>query len=88
MKRFFQLLFAPCEGITGLVSQSLDRDLTRAERFAVRTHMLYCSACRRFRKQIQQIRESLTLSDETITETGELKLSKNTRDRFVNSLKQ
>jgi hypothetical protein len=36
-----------------LASESLDRDLGRMERFAMRSHLLYCAACRRFERQIK-----------------------------------
>lgn len=88
MKRFIRLLFMPCEGVTGLVSEALDRDLTRAERIAVRIHMVYCSACRRFRKQVRQIRESLSRAEDALAQAGQLKLSQQARAKIIESLKQ
>jgi hypothetical protein len=48
-----------CEEVASLVSQSIDRELSRGERLAVQLHLLYCSACRRYRRQILLIREAL-----------------------------
>jgi hypothetical protein len=36
-----------------LASESLERDLDRFEWLALQTHLLYCIACRRFRRQIE-----------------------------------
>jgi hypothetical protein len=39
-----------------LASRSLDGDLGRLEQFALRLHVLYCAACRRYRNQLERIR--------------------------------
>lgn len=57
--RTLQLLQRPCRDMSGLISASLDRELTRPERVAVRVHTLYCGACRRFRRQVELIRALL-----------------------------
>jgi predicted anti-sigma-YlaC factor YlaD len=56
LKTIWRLLNLPCRGMTHLASESLDRDLDRLERIVLRTHLLYCSACRRFLKQIALVR--------------------------------
>ena len=88
MKRFFHLLFMPCDRITGLVSESLDRDLSRSERFAAQTHLLYCVACRRFRRQIRQISAALAKTEGAIATLPEDGLSSAARARIVNALNQ
>jgi hypothetical protein len=50
------LLNLPCEGMARLGSESLDRDLGRTERIALRLHLLYCKACRRYRRQVERLR--------------------------------
>jgi hypothetical protein len=45
--------------MTHLASESLDRDLDRLERLALRLHLLYCAGCRRYARQIQLIRSAL-----------------------------
>jgi hypothetical protein len=42
-----------------LASESLDRDLRRLERFALRAHLLYCTPCRRYLRQINLLRRAL-----------------------------
>ncbi len=52
------ILLLKCEQSTRLVSQSLDQDLSVAERWAVRLHYGGCWSCRRFRKQIELLRQA------------------------------
>ena len=54
-----RILTVHCDEITRLVSMSLDTDLSRPERIAVRIHLLYCTSCRRFRKHMSVLREIL-----------------------------
>lgn len=54
-----RILTLKCEESTRLVSESLDRDLSPGERWAVRLHALCCWSCRRFRKQIEVIRQAM-----------------------------
>ena len=52
----WRLLNLPCREMTHLASESLDRDLDRLERVILGAHLLYCSGCRRFLKQIALVR--------------------------------
>jgi predicted anti-sigma-YlaC factor YlaD len=58
-KELWHLLNLPCDGMTRLASESLDRDLSRLERVALRSHLLYCSACRRYVRQVTLLREAM-----------------------------
>ena len=53
------LLTLKCEQSTRIVSASLDRDLSAVERWAIRLHCISCWSCRRFGKQIRQLKEAL-----------------------------
>ncbi len=57
---FLRLLFAPCDEIAHLTSQSLDRSLPWHERIAMKVHLAYCKACRRYRRHALVLREILT----------------------------
>jgi predicted anti-sigma-YlaC factor YlaD len=57
--RIWRLFNLPCEGMTRLASQSLDRELERSERVALRSHSLYCTACRRYESQIKRLRAAM-----------------------------
>jgi hypothetical protein len=58
LKTIWRLLNLPCREMTHLASQSLDRDLDRLERLALRSHVLYCSGCRRFLVQVRLVRSA------------------------------
>jgi hypothetical protein len=53
------LLNLSCEGVSRLASESLDRDLGRLERLALKSHVLYCVACRRYVRQLRAVRRAL-----------------------------
>lgn len=87
---WLRLLTASCEEITRLASQELDRPLTRGERFALRLHLLYCSACRRFRQQIRGLREAMhRMGQEVSPASGEqATLPASSRAAIQNRLEQ
>jgi hypothetical protein len=57
--RFLALIFRPCRDTAGLISESMDRPLTRPELAAIRFHTLYCNACRRYGAQIRILRQAI-----------------------------
>ena len=59
LRSVWHLLNLPCREMTRLASESLDRDLGRLERVALRSHLLYCAACRRYARQVVTIRDAL-----------------------------
>lgn len=62
MKRvleFFRLLNQPCRDMTGLLSNAMDRQLPFHHRLAYRIHLLYCTACRRYLKQLLGLRAAI-----------------------------
>ena len=56
VKALWCLLNLPCEGMSRLASESLDRDLGCLEWVALRSHLLYCASCCRFQRQIKLLR--------------------------------
>ncbi len=88
MKRFFQFLFMPCEGYTELISASMDTDLTRLDRCAVRIHATFCKGCRQYRKQIMQLRIMLRSVDEKMPCIESMQLDDQARSRLLNALNQ
>jgi predicted anti-sigma-YlaC factor YlaD len=85
------MLNMPCDQITELISQAQDVRLSRTRRFVVMVHLVYCKACRRFRKQLAILRDATSrLSDPLSVETlpADLPgLSDEARDRIKRSLK-
>lgn len=57
--RTWRMLNLPCREMTRLASESLDHELGALEWCALRSHMLYCKACRRFLRQILFLRRAL-----------------------------
>lgn len=53
------LLGLSCREASRLISESLDRELTRRERWALRFHSMLCTACRRFAQQTRWIRDAI-----------------------------
>lgn len=48
-----------CREATELVSQGLDRELSRWERFKLKLHLLICDACSNFLRQTAFMRRAL-----------------------------
>jgi hypothetical protein len=48
-----------CREVTALTLQSMDRELDWQERLAVRLHMMICSACPKFARQAQFMRQAM-----------------------------
>jgi hypothetical protein len=48
-----------CREVHRLVSEGMDRDLSRVERTRMRLHLLVCTACMRFSGQMKLLRRAL-----------------------------
>ena len=88
LKRVWHFLNMPCEEVTRLVSAGYDRDLTRMERWAVRSHLVYCRACHRFKKQWDLIRSTLAEAGRSEDPPAGVSLSTAARDRIRNAMEQ
>jgi hypothetical protein len=60
------LLNLTCREASRLISESLDRQLTRRERCALGIHKLLCGACRQFVRQMTLIRLTLASGAERL----------------------
>lgn len=74
-----------CKQTSLLVSQSLDRPLSRRERWAVRWHLVCCVYCRRFVQQLKLIRTQLMAWEKQAVNSEE-KLSSLARARITRQL--
>jgi hypothetical protein len=78
-----------CKKVTILVSESMDHDLPFRQRLSMRLHLLMCSLCSRFRRQILFLREAAR-SFADASEKGELlanvQLSPEARARIKHAL--
>jgi predicted anti-sigma-YlaC factor YlaD len=57
--RIWRVLNLPCSEMTRLASESLDHELDTLEWCALRSHLVYCKACRRFLHQILFLRRAI-----------------------------
>jgi predicted anti-sigma-YlaC factor YlaD len=80
----------PCREVSELVSRSLDHELPRAERLAITLHLLYCKACRRFRRQVLTLKIAMArlASDPSSAELAEIpQLAPQARERIKRALR-
>jgi Putative zinc-finger len=75
-----------CKQASQLLSQSLDRSLTRGERFRLRFHLLLCRFCKRFGQQIVGLRTAIRQQVKLIEQNEEIKLSKETVKRIIQAI--
>lgn len=45
-----------CQEVTRLVSESQERSLTLREKMSLRTHLMMCSGCRNYEKNMMSLR--------------------------------
>ena len=77
----------PCSEVARLASESLDRDLPLSSRIALRSHLVYCSACRLYLKQARRMREAMRSLAERDS-AGVPGLSDEARERIERALNQ
>ena len=66
------ILTLKCEQSTQIVSDSLDRDLSAVERWAVRLHYISCWSCRRFGAQVKKMQALLRTHPDRTTDDQRL----------------
>jgi predicted anti-sigma-YlaC factor YlaD len=64
-----KLLNLNCRQASRLVSEGMDRDLCFMERLGLRLHLMICSACRAWRRQVLLIRRLLRSGTDDATLT-------------------
>jgi hypothetical protein len=83
MRQIWFVLTIRCDAASLLLSDELDRPLTRCEKLAIRLHEISCRNCHRFRKQLALI-QAAALEAETEPAT----LSEASRTRIRENLKK
>lgn len=84
LKAIRLILTLHCEESTRLQSDALERQLSFAERWAVRLHFLSCKACRVFRRQLEFIQKAARANAERAAQS---KLSDELRSQIADKLK-
>ena len=82
-KSIWFVLTLTCDESSHLLSDAMDRDLSRVERTALRLHNLSCRSCRRFIAQLTFLRRS---ASKAVIEDGRGTLSSEAKERLRESL--
>lgn len=65
------VLSLSCDESSRLVSDGLERPLSRTERLALRLHLMVCHRCRKFRRNLKLLRTLLRgRTEQCLTDTG------------------
>jgi len=86
MKTGFRALMPTCREVTRLQSNALDRDVPFFWRVGMRLHLLVCSWCRRYGKQIRFLREAMHDHPDELCEASSQGLSPEARERLKRAL--
>ncbi len=87
LKGILQILTLRCEEADRLMSDSLDRRLTWVERVALEGHVAVCRGCRRARRQLLILQQTMRKSLDNASAAGDEMLSAEARDRIRQALK-
>jgi hypothetical protein len=68
LKNLRLILTLSCDGASRLISAQLDRDLSFAERLALRLHTIGCRSCPRFMRQLWLLRSWASQREESLIE--------------------
>jgi Putative zinc-finger len=72
MMRLMARMMPPCKEIAALVSENMDRQLPLRQRLLIRFHVMMCSLCRRYEKQLHLLRHGVhRYADPDENEVGE-----------------
>ncbi len=89
IREIIRLLNLPCRDITALISRSMDENLPPSRRCAVKMHLCYCRACRRFSRQAQILRKAARVAGEAfhnVADADAVKLSPEARERLKRAI--
>ncbi|MBU6411436.1 MAG: zf-HC2 domain-containing protein [Verrucomicrobia bacterium] len=86
MMRLMARMMPPCKEIAALVSGSMDHQLPLRQRLSIRLHVMMCSLCRRYEKQLHLLRLGASHYAEPEKNMMEESLSKEARLRLEKAL--
>jgi Putative zinc-finger len=76
-----------CKQASQIISQSLDRNLTLRERFALRLHLLICAYCKRFSQQMQTMRVAIKQMTASIENDHKIEMPSAAKKRIAELIK-
>jgi len=91
LKNLQQILTLACDGASRLISEQMDRELSFAERLALRLHTLGCRNCPRFMRQLGLLRTVARRREQALLESVRQegpKLSGEARTRIRQTLRK
>jgi hypothetical protein len=86
VKTAIRAIMPNCREVTRLQSEALDKKLPFSKRVGLRLHLLVCSWCRRYGKQIRFLREAMHDHPEELCEASSQSLSPEARERMKRAL--
>lgn len=75
-----------CKQASQLISQSLDRPLSWSDRMQLRFHLVICSACNRFNRQLNQLRAAVHRIRHDTENDSSIQLPLDTKARITNAI--
>ncbi len=77
-----------CQHVAQLVSESMDHKLSLGRRLGMRFHLLMCSHCARYKKQLHFIRRLISSNPSLITDSSLPTMDENAKKRLRQILSQ
>lgn len=77
-----------CKEASQLISQSLDRPLSLSERWQLKIHLWMCDACRRFKQQLNQLRQHLKVLIQQTENDESIQLSQAAKQAILQKIDQ
>jgi predicted anti-sigma-YlaC factor YlaD len=75
-----------CRQASQLISQSLDRNLTLRERFALKLHLFICEFCRQFSQHLQTLHVALKQMTSSIENNNTIEMPADAKKRITDSV--
>lgn len=76
-----------CKQISQLISQSLDRELTLGERFALKLHLFIYKKCKQFSKHLQTLSVAIKTMISSIESNNNIEMPSASKQRLSITLK-
>ncbi len=77
-----------CHDVARLQSRALDGTLPLRQRVGLKCHLLFCTWCRRYGRQLQFLREAVERRGDRFAEDSPYKLTADTRNRIRERLRK
>lgn len=78
-----------CQDVSHLVSESMDRNVSRGERLGIRFHLMMCRHCTRHKDQIQAVKDIIRVYAQHLEEAEPtVQLSEEAKQKMKHMLRQ